>query len=386
MAETFSLAEMIIPGTYIRVRAEGLISAGGIPTGNIGIVGTATLMRQTIGTDGKPKFDSKGDPVMEVDPTIYGKTYNLSDFAGAVASLGAYDALSVGKLNLTRALELLYLNGARTVYARPLDPNGSTQPGKSDFTAAFNELVKDPVNILIAPQLSTADALDVLGAVLESAENNGKDMIAVVGSDKTAVADIKGQVKANDRLILVTPGLGAYDSAARQDVTLNGTYSAAAVAGLLATLTPEASPTNKVLAGVGRLAQRFSYGETKDLVSSQVLVLEERQGVRVVRGITTDDGAFKQITTRRITDFAKAGIRQVSNPFIGRLNNQRVRKALQGAIDGFLTSMVQDEALIAYSLEVTATRQDEIAGRAIVNAILQPTFSIDYVAVTLVLQ
>ena len=38
------------------------------------------------------------------------------------------------------------------------------------------------------------------------------------------------------------------------------------------------------------------------------------------------------------------------------------------------------------TLEVTATRRDEIEGRAVVNVLLQPTFSIDFVAVTLVLQ
>ena len=108
--------------------------------------------------------------------------------------------------------------------------------------------------------------------------------------------------------------------------------------------------------------------------------------MRVVRGLTTDPGPFRQITTRRITDFAKAGIRSVSNQFVGRLNNQRVRGALQGALDGFLTTMVQDEQLVTYTVSVTATRQDEIAGRAIVNAVLQPTFSIDFVAVTLVLE
>ena len=36
-----SIAEMVIPGTYIEVRSEGLISVGSIATGNIGIVGTA---------------------------------------------------------------------------------------------------------------------------------------------------------------------------------------------------------------------------------------------------------------------------------------------------------------------------------------------------------
>jgi hypothetical protein len=37
-------------------------------------------------------------------------------------------------------------------------------------------------------------------------------------------------------------------------------------------------------------------------------------------------------------------------------------------------------------VEFTSTRQDEVDGRAIVNAVIQPTFSIDFVAVTLVLQ
>jgi|SRR5215210_5135899 len=375
MPETFSLSELVIPGTYIDVRAEGLIGVGGLSTGNIGVVGTAR------------KLDEDGDPA-----EIAGETFILSDYATAQVTFGRYDAFSAGTLNLTRALELLYRNGARTVFARALDPDNAAA---GEFASAFDELIKDNVNILLAPQLSTADALDVLGPVLESAESNGRDVIAVVGSDASEVDDVKDQVVSNDRLILAAPAVVTSETvvengrAVSRDVTLSGGYTAAAVAGLLSTLTPEDSPTNKVLSGVKDLAQRFSYGQEKDLIGGGVLVLERRQGVRVVRGITTemvDNGPFKQITTRRITDFAKAGIRQASNPFIGRLNNQRVRAALQAAIEGFLTTMVADEALIGYSVEVTATRQDEINGRAIVNAVIQPTFSIDFVAVTLVLQ
>jgi hypothetical protein len=381
MAETFSLSELVIPGTYIDVRAEGLIGIGGLSTGNIGIVGTAR------------KLDENGDPV-----DIPEETFILSDYATAQESFGRYDAYRddsdaiTGTLNLTRAAELLYRNGARTVFARALDPaNAAT----ADFTAAFDELVKDDVNILVAPQLSTANALDVLPPILESAENNNRDLIAVIGSDATDVDDIKDQVQVNDRLILTAPAIITTETVVEngrtvsRDVTLSGTYTAAAVAGLLSTLPPEESPTNKVLVGVKDLAQRFSYGQEKDLISGGVLVLERRLGVRVVRGVTTEmaeDGPFKQITTRRITDFAKAGLRQASNPFIGRLNNQRVRAALQAAIEGFLTTMVADEALIGYSVQVTASRQDEFAGRAIVNAVIQPTFSIDFVAVTLVLE
>ena len=39
MAEEFVNANLILPGTYIRVRSEGLIGVAGISTGNIGVVG-----------------------------------------------------------------------------------------------------------------------------------------------------------------------------------------------------------------------------------------------------------------------------------------------------------------------------------------------------------
>lgn len=359
MAED-QFAEQIIPGTYIRVQAEALISAGGISSGNIGIAGTASS-----GTR---------------------KTHVLSDFDTARTELGMYDAYNdgAGTLNLTRGVELLFRNGARTVYAYGVAAGAD----QDDYSDAFKELLKDNVNIFVAPEISTDTAKSVFG-LADTAEGEGKDVIALIGADKTEASDIVGQVTSNKRIIMTTPGIRAFDAAAKAEVSLSGTYGAAAVVGLLSSLAVQSSPTNKVLSGVTKLTERFSYGEMKDLVQGGVLALEERRGVRVVRGITTqasENGAFSQITTRRITDFAKAGIRQVSNPFIGRLNNERVRKAMHGAIDGFLATMLQDESLTNYQLEVTATRQDEIAGRAIVNVLMQPTFSIDYIRVTLALQ
>jgi Phage tail sheath protein. len=225
----------------------------------------------------------------------------------------------------------------------------------------------------------------VLPTATNTAEGDGKDMITVVGSDATGVTEVAAQVAANKRVVLVTPGVRTYDPAAGTMVDLPGNYTAAAVAGLIASLAPQASPTNKVLAGVTQLVTRYSYGQLKSLLQANVCPLEDRQGIRVVRGITTEGEAFSQITTRRIVDFAKAGIRQVANPFVGRLNNERVRTALHGALDSFLTTMVVDEALTGYQLEVKATRADEIAGRCIVNVAMQPTFSIDYIRVTLAL-
>lgn len=357
MAED-QFAEAIVPGTFIRVQAEALISAGGISSGNIGIAGTA----------------SQGNDEVHI----------LSDYDSAKEALGTYDdyADGSGTLNLMRSIEILFRNGARTIYAYSL----AAGAGQSDFEDGFNELIKEDVNILVAPELSTDTAKTVLGSLVDTAEGNGKDVIGVIGADGDGASAIAAQVTSNKRLIMTAPGFQAYDAAAEDNVMLNSTYSAAAVAGLVSSLAVQTSPTNKVLSGVTKLQEKFSYADLKVLLNGGICPLEDRRGIRVVRGLTTqasENGPFSQITTRRITDFAKAGIRQVSRPFIGRLNNQRVRKALEGAIDGFLATMVQDESLTNYMLEVTATRQDEIAGRAIVNVAMQPTFSIDYIKVTL---
>jgi hypothetical protein len=358
MAEDFSLTELVIPGVYIRVRADALIGVGGIATGNIGIVG--------IGAD-----------------NLTGQTYTFSDYADAQTTFG--NAFNPGDANLAHALQLLYRNGASTVYARAV----ASAATDTDWGNAFSELLKDDANILVAPEVTTERAKTILGGALTEAETNQQDVMAVIGADASTADTINAQVVSSPRIILAAPGIAVLDSTSGQFVAVPGQMTAAIVAGLLSTLTPQTSPTNQVLLGVDKLAQRFTYGDTKKLISGGALVLEERSGVRVVRGVTTqmkDNGPYRQITTRRITDFAKAGIRQAAGPFIGRLNNERVRKALQGAINGFLTTMVQDEALTGYTLEVTATRDDEINNRAIVNAVIQPTFSIDFVAVTLVLQ
>ena len=92
-----SIAEMVIPGTYIEVRAEGLIAVGGISTGNIGIVGTA----------------GRG-PV--------GAAVPVGSYAQAVEAFGGTDAFAAPRvadrpLTLVRALEQAFNGGARNIFA-----------------------------------------------------------------------------------------------------------------------------------------------------------------------------------------------------------------------------------------------------------------------------
>src|SRR5262249_7824548 len=91
------MAEMIIPGTYIDVRAEGLISAGGVATGIVGVIGTAS-----------------SGPV--------GTPVTLSSYSDARQLFGLPDNYALpndgaNPLTLTRALQMAYANGATNVIA-----------------------------------------------------------------------------------------------------------------------------------------------------------------------------------------------------------------------------------------------------------------------------
>ena len=468
MAE--AIAEMVLPGTYIEVRAEGLISVGAIATGNIGIVGTAAR-------------GPVGEPVA------------IGSFTEALDTFGPYDAFGTPNvtgtpLTLTRALELAYAGGARNVHAvrvangdltaakfdvkatgdqaaftltavEPgswandvavgvvnegtsqapafkltltyrniketytgatvadvhgtitgsalvtagtvsnggsgfvtIDPpqklgGGTDQPNvsSSDLAEGLAALEDRPVNILLVAGVGSNVARGIVGAHLERTENEGGERIAVLGASSSASATVLTESGAlnDDRIVLVAPGLRATDARSDSVVALPPPYLAAVVAGQLSTLAPQVSLTNRALP-IDDVDVRYSSPTYQNLLQNRVLLVRPKFGFQVLKGITTDTGAFKQISVRRIVDYAKAGVRSGADPYIGRLNNARVRAALRATLDGFLSQMVLDEQLVSYQLEVTATRPQEIRGIAVVTMTLEPTFSIDFIRVTMNLQ
>jgi hypothetical protein len=265
--------------------------------------------------------------------------------------------------------------------------NGATG---ADYETGLGVLLNEEAHIIVAAGQDDSFG-DELAAhcQIASTDNIKRDRIAVVGSAIDATLDdLTGHTQSSDRLIFVAPGIKAKDAAASPpvDVVLPGAYAAAAVAGLLAGVSPHISPTNKTLQ-VGGLEKVFSSAELTQLVQSRVLALEMRQGFRIVKGITTSTNtAWHQITTRRIVDYAKFGVRSAATSYIGLLNNERVRGRLQSTINSFLNEMMLDEMLVNYQLEVTATRDEERRGIVRVTMTLQPTFSIDFIKVTMFLE
>jgi Phage tail sheath protein subtilisin-like domain/Phage tail sheath C-terminal domain len=252
----------------------------------------------------------------------------------------------------------------------------------SDYATALAVLNDQTVNLVVLAGQKFSSGSATLSSHLDATEASGRDRIAICGADAddaaTVVANAGGV--GSGRFVLVAPGIVTQDITLGTSVSLPPAYTAAAVAGLIASLAVQESPTNKSLSASG-LTKSYNDGELKLLIGNHVLALERKNGIRVVKGITTDSGAFRQISVRRIVDFAKQGTRDGSQPYIGRLNNPRVRGALKATLNGFLSDMVLNEALEDFTLDVTATRAQEIAGICVVTMALKPTFSIDYIKV-----
>lgn len=362
------MAEMVLPGVYVTVKDEGLITAGAVSVGNIGIVGTA----------------------------VKGELNNISILTGYTEAFALFGdesgtASSSVTPTLLKSIELLFNNGASKVYAVRVADNTADA-----YKAGLALLEKEIVNIvLLAGQdVGSSEMVTALNGHINATERIKRERIGIIGCNgSTDVDDIVGAkdpvINDKGRIVYVGPGLKIKrrDPVSNTETveTLSGAYTAAAFAGKLASLPVQTSPTNKVL-NISALAEEFNSGELEKLVQNKILAVEKREGFRVVKGITTSgNSAWSQITTRRIVDKAIYGVRSACNPYIGKLNNDRVRSAMKATIDGFLTRMVEEEALTTYELSVTATRPQEIAGQCMVTMTIQPTFSIDYVVVTIYL-
>jgi hypothetical protein len=476
---------MVLPGTYIEVRSEGLIGIGGITTGNIGIVGSAakgpvnkpiTLGSYADALEVFGLYDSVVKPVSDSnDPLTLTRAIEQAFKGGAstviavriangspvVASRAILDGAGTGtaftltapeagswgnqlKIGIVAGdvvneykLTLSYRNVVETYVGTPaaiqtairnerdreghlvdasaaavtattltlIDPAqplgvaaaggalGSDQPNvvSTDYRDGLAQLVDQPVNIVLVGAKAGLNLKGVVGDHLETTEQQGRERIALLGvSDAGSAASVSAIVTEmatvnNDRIAMVTPGVVYTDPGTRKLQNLPPSYLAAAVAGKLASLAPHISLTNKALE-IDGVSVVYGAPITKTLLGVRTLVVRPKVGYQVVKGITSEDGAFKQISIRRTVDYAKAGVRLGCDPYIGRLNNARVRAALKATLDGFLSQMVLDEMLVEYELAVTATRAQEIAGLCAVAMTLKPTFSIDFIRVTMTLQ
>lgn len=165
--------------------------------------------------------------------------------------------------------------------------------------------------------------------------------------------------------------------------TSRNTDGIAAYAGLITSLAPQSSTTNKSVGGVVQL-KLLSAKQANDLTGMRHVTMYSRSnGLTVGSGMTGAHNVtryvrsdYVRLTTVRIVHAAVDLIRSVANKYIGEPNNAPQMNALDAEIDQVLLSMKGSGALNGYSFSISSTPDQRVLGELDVNLTLVPAFEI----------
>jgi hypothetical protein len=240
-------------------------------------------------------------------------------------------------------------------------------------------------------------------AHINQALSEGKERIMLVGSSTSwsdeggfmdsgsgFLADDDLAAVRNERVVVQAGGYQRYSNyptGYTQVDVLGGGYFVSVICRMLCQVDWHVGITSQLVSGSGfyDLEFRFGYNNRGKLVKQGCMVVKYDSGeFRTERTITytPDTDPFHQVNVRQITDYCRIGMRGSAQPFIGLLNNSTVRGQLKSNLNRFLNGMLNRGMLTAYQdLEVTATRDDEIAGVCYVKVLIQPVFILEFIEI-----
>ena len=461
------MGERIIPGTYVKVRPEGLIMTRPTTINTIGIIGTSSkgpIGEPVLLTQYKELIDNFGDEKENLTlltnsalmysngaSLVYGIRIASTDASEGEVLLGNNAATPVDALKLIAkekgswskdisirvtndttitTIKILYKGGVEEFSGETVedianainnetigsslvnaevelgheadilgDANYTLSEGNDggnvddqDYIDALELFESENVHIVLcAGQDSAAIHAKIQEHVTNMAELK-KERIGIVGGALAEnVNAIKSRINAirDGRMVFVSNGVKVVSRVDGSIKLLSPACSASIIAGLMASNRPQDALTHMQINGVYDVERKWTVPQLRDLIKSGSTVINEENGViRIEKGVTTalNTDPFYNLAIRRITDFAVYSSRNAGNPYIGKLNNSTTRASLKSSMDVILGNMVREGALISFDTNVYATREDEIKGRCYVDLRILPTYSIDYIEVTIFLE
>ncbi len=162
-------------------------------------------------------------------------------------------------------------------------------------------------------------------------------------------------------------------------------------AGLISTLDPQSSTTNKRVDRVVGLRYPLSNSQLDTLGEKRYVTLRRGgtpPGIVVTDGVTAAavGSDFVRLSTVRIVFAAMDVVREVAEPFIGEPNDAIERQALETAVTRGLQRMIEAQALRDFAFTITSTPAEQVAGIVNIEMILVPTFEMRKIRVTVKLR
>lgn len=272
--------------------------------------------------------------------------------------------------------------------------NGTASLTDSDFTDALDNILQnEDFTILVIPS-KTDDSFHstIVGKLNTRATTEDKFSVFISGIalDET-ITTAKARIAAGQRLGIVAPSIKYTHRIDGDKINLDGSYLACAYAGGIASRSVEVSPTHKVISVdsliVDSTTDKNFYNnlEQEQLLDTRIVPITNISGsIQASRGVTRESdktSIFFEQNIVNIVDFVRTQVFNSTNGFIGDPNNERIRNAIAKAIDGILEQDKSDEVIVDFqSTEVTEGTDPTTVN---VTMTLQPTFSINFITVTL---
>jgi hypothetical protein len=279
--------------------------------------------------------------------------------------------------------------GKRLPAAQPVPQTfaGGADPKFADYQKAIDLLADDPrIDIVLASLSPNADRtmiMQVHQALLAHCVAMADQGAPRIAFGSIAPGDAKDLNKIREHAATVRN---------RRFILVAPPGAAGAVAGMVARMNVQDSPTFKSVPLFGVPAARYRESELSRLLgpTTNAVVVQDRanRGVVVLRALTTSG---EQISVMRVADAAVRETKAISENFIGELNNADSRTALKQQIIATFTRMEREGALVrstddkdpAFLVDVYSTQQDFAQGIVRIDVAVRPVRAIDYVYATI---
>lgn len=172
------------------------------------------------------------------------------------------------------------------------------------------------------------------------------------GSPETLVTTLTGKATAfnSPYIVVCSPRFKTFDIKGNLKY-FNGTYTAAYIAGLIASFPVGEPITNKDVTGMQGLSTYFLNRHILQLIDNGVLVVERVGGaLKVVQGVTSwisdDNFNKKEISVRLVTNYIAKNCRENLKQFIGRKNSLQMLQIIKGSLVQVLRELENNEIIV----------------------------------------
>ena len=242
--------------------------------------------------------------------------------------------------------------------------------------------------------MSTIGAEERVGLVGYQFEGGDSPQYTTVSSDGdadllTAALMAKAAATNSPYMVVCAPRLKTFNT--KGDLKFfNGTYTAAYIAGLVASFPVGEPITNKDISGIQALSTYFKNRQVLQLIDNGVLIIERvGAALKVVQGVTSwisdDNFNRKELSVRLVTNYVAKNCRENLKQFVGRKNSPNMLQIIKGSLVQVLRELENNEIIVgtptypAYR-NMTLTADGDVVR---VSFECSPVLPINYILITI---